>query len=65
MWNATEKIASKNPRVSKAKSGTRMVSSKSAFCESKKLRFIKDLKAKVLQSIVGKISVVGKLMIRW
>ena len=40
-----------------------MVSPKSAFCESKKLRFIKELKAKVLQSIIGKISVLGKLMI--
>ena len=40
--NCRKNIESKNPKVARAKNGTVMILSKSAVCDSKKSKFVKE-----------------------
>ena len=63
-----ENRESKNPKVGNTKNGRIMLLSKCVVCDSKKLRFIKEQKARRLLSSLGiktpvnKIPLVGPLL---
>ena len=54
---------SKKLKVGKIKNGRIMLSSNGVVCDNKKLRFIKEQEAKGLLSMIGKISLLGPLLI--
>ena len=54
---------SKKLKVGKIKNGRIMLSSNGVVCDNKKLKFIKEQEAKGLLSMIGKISLLGPLLI--
>ena len=54
---------SKKLKVGKIKNGRIMLSLNGVVCDNKKLRFIKEQEAKGLLSMIGKISLLGPLLI--
>ena len=54
---------SEKSRLVKIKNGRIMLSSNCVVCESKKLKFVKEREAKGLLSMIGKIPLLGDLLL--